>query len=163
MPPPSNKTALNAFINQAKKLQINAELITEQDAYRLMEYDALFIRQTTSLNHITYRMAQLAQQADMPVIDDPLSIIRCTNKVYLKELLDKEEIPTPKSALLFKSRPESWDEITETLGAPIVLKVPDGSFSHGMGKASNDADYQKNTENSICQYGYSAGSGIFTY
>ncbi len=141
--PPSNKTALNAFINQAKKLQINAELITGQDAFRLMEYDALFIRQTTSLNHITYRMSQLAQQAEMVVIDDPLSIIRCTNKVYLKELLDKEEIPTPKSALIFKSRPQTWEQITETLGAPIVLKVPDGSFSHGMGKASNDSDYQK--------------------
>ncbi|MBU1371042.1 MAG: RimK family protein [Bacteroidetes bacterium] len=141
--PPSNKTALNLFLSQAKKLQINAELITAQDAYRLMEYDALFIRQTTSLNHITYRMAQLAQQADMVVIDDPLSIIRCTNKVYLKELLDKEEIPTPKSALIFKSYPLSWEQITQLLGSPIVLKVPDGSFSHGMGKATNTDDYQK--------------------
>ncbi|MDD4374602.1 MAG: RimK family protein [Bacteroidales bacterium] len=141
--PPSNKTALNQFINQARKLQINAELITAQEAHRLMEYDALFIRQTTSLNHITYRLAQQAQQADMVVIDDPLSIIRCTNKVYLKELLDKEEIPTPKSELIFRSDPYSWAEITQILGSPIVLKVPDGSFSHGMGKAASDEDYQK--------------------
>lgn len=141
--PPSNKGAINLFISQARKLNINAELITEQDAYRLMEYDALFIRQTTSVHHITYKMAQLAQQADMVVIDDPLSIIRCTNKVYLKELLDKEEIPTPKSHLIFRSEPASWDEITAVLGSPIVLKVPDGSFSHGMGKAANEADYHK--------------------
>lgn len=141
--PPSNKMALNQFLNQAKKLQINAELITAQEAHRLMEYDALFIRQTTSLNHITYRLAQQAQQADMVVIDDPLSIIRCTNKVYLKELLDKEEIPTPKSELIFKSDTYSWDEIKEILGSPIVLKVPDGSFSHGMGKASTADEYEK--------------------
>ncbi len=141
--PPSNKTALNSFINQARKLQINAELITAQEAHRLMEYDALFIRQTTSLNHITYKLAQQAHQADMVVIDDPLSIIRCTNKVYLKELLDKEEIPTPKSELIFKSDPYNWLEIIEILGSPIVLKVPDGSFSHGMGKASTEEEYQK--------------------
>jgi glutathione synthase/RimK-type ligase-like ATP-grasp enzyme len=141
--PPSNKGALNLFLTQAKKLNINAELITAQDIYKLMEYDALFIRQTTSLNNITYRMSYLAQQADMVVIDDPLSIIRCTNKVYLKELLDKEEIPSPRSQLIFKSEPIGWEEISEILGAPIVLKVPDGSFSHGMGKASNEVDYQK--------------------
>ncbi|PKP32765.1 MAG: RimK family alpha-L-glutamate ligase [Bacteroidetes bacterium HGW-Bacteroidetes-16] len=141
--PPSNKGALNRFLIQARKLNINAELITAHDIYRLMEYDALFIRQTTSLNHITYRMAYLAQQADMVVIDDPLSIIRCTNKVYLKELLDKEEIPTPKSQLIFKSEPVGWKEISEILGSPIVLKVPDGSFSHGMGKATNEDDYLK--------------------
>jgi len=88
-------------------------------------------------------LAQQAQQADMVVIDDPLSIIRCTNKVYLKELLDKEEIPTPKSELIFKSDTYSWDEIKEILGSPIVLKVPDGSFSHGMGKASSAEEYQK--------------------
>lgn len=141
--PPSNKGAIKRFQQQARKMNINAELITEQDVYRLMEYDALFIRQTTSLNHITYRMAHLAQQADMIVIDDPLSIIRCTNKVYLKELLDKEEIPTPKSHLIFRSTPISWNEIVQVLGSPIVLKVPDGSFSHGMGKASNEQDYHK--------------------
>ena len=101
--PPSNRGALNRFLLQAKKLNINAELITSLDAGRLLEFDALFIRQTTSLNHITYRMAQMAQQADMVVIDDPLSIIRCTNKVYLKELLDREEVPTPKSSLIFKA------------------------------------------------------------
>jgi len=141
--PPSNKGAIKRFQHQARKMNINAELITAQDIYRLMEYDALFIRQTTSLNHITYRMAHLAQQADMIVIDDPLSIIRCTNKVYLKELLDKEEIPTPKSHLIFRSTPVSWDEISGILGSPIVLKVPDGSFSHGMGKAAREEDYLK--------------------
>lgn len=141
--PPSNKGAISRFQQQARKMNINAELVTAQDISRLIEYDALFIRQTTSLNHITYRMAHLAQQADMIVIDDPLSIIRCTNKVYLKELLDKEEIPTPKSHLIFRSAPISWDEISLILGSPIVLKVPDGSFSHGMGKATNEADYKK--------------------
>jgi glutathione synthase/RimK-type ligase-like ATP-grasp enzyme len=31
----------------------------------------------------------------MPVIDDPVSMIRCTNKVYLDELMAANGIPVP--------------------------------------------------------------------
>lgn len=47
--PPSNRTALNLFLSEAKKMHINAELITERDSARLMEFDALFIRQPTAV------------------------------------------------------------------------------------------------------------------
>lgn len=144
--PPSNKTALNKFISQAKKMNINAELITEEDTPRLLEFDGLFIRQTTALNHITYRLSQRAHQADMVVIDDPLSIIRCTNKVYLKELLEREGIPTPKSQLIFKNNLAAFSEVTEYLGNPIVLKIPDGSFSIGMYKVSTELEYNAAVE-----------------
>lgn len=140
--PPSNKTALNRFITQAKKMNINAELITEEDTTRLLEFDGLFIRQTTAVNHLTYRLAQKAHQADMVVIDDPLSIIRCTNKVYLKELLDREKVPTPKSELIFKNNLISFEDLSEILGSPIILKIPDGSFSIGMHKVSSTNEYQ---------------------
>ncbi|PTN08354.1 RimK family protein [Mangrovibacterium marinum] len=141
--PPSNKGALNKFLSQARKMNINAELITEDDTARLLEFDGLFIRQTTALNHLTYRLAQKAHQADMVVIDDPLSIIRCTNKVYLKELLDREGIPTPKSKLIFKNNRASFAEVTACLGQPIVLKIPDGSFSVGMYKVNNEQEYEE--------------------
>ncbi|MFV0505460.1 MAG: RimK family protein [Bacteroidales bacterium] len=141
--PPSNKTALNRFIAQAKKMNINAELITEEDTTRLLEFDGLFIRQTTAVNHITYHLAQMAHQADMVVIDDPLSIIRCTNKVYLKELLDRENIPTPKSELIFKNDLISFNRLSAILGSPIILKIPDGSFSIGMYKVSTEDEYIK--------------------
>ncbi|MCW0484006.1 RimK family protein [Gaoshiqia sediminis] len=144
--PPSNKAALNKFISQAKKLNINAELITEEDTTRLLEFDGLFIRQTTALNHITYHLSQKAWQADMVVIDDPLSIIRCTNKVYLKELLEREGIPTPKSKLIFKNNLASFAEISGFLGTPIILKVPDGSFSIGMHKVGNEQEYVRALE-----------------
>ncbi|WP_372774885.1 RimK family protein [Mangrovibacterium sp.] len=140
--PPSNKAALNKFISQAKKMNINAELITEDDTTRLLEFDGLFIRQTTALNHITYRLSQKAHQADMVVIDDPLSIIRCTNKVYLKELLEREGIPTPKSKLIFKNNLAPFEEVTNYLGNPIVLKIPDGSFSVGMYKVKTEEEYK---------------------
>ena len=135
--PPSDKRALNKFIDIAKKMNINAELITSEDSNRIMEFDALFLRQTTELNHVTYQLAQRAALADLVVIDDPVSIIRCTNKVYLKELLDKEQIETPNSMLLFNSASNSFEHVSEQLGIPIVIKIPDGSFSYGVKKVKN--------------------------
>ncbi len=139
--PPSNKKALAKFVDIAKKMNINAELITEQDSLRLMEFDALFIRQTTALNHITYQMAQKAQQADMVVVDDPLSIVRCTNKVFLMELLNHEGIAAPQSRLVFKSSPDSYDAVVQALGCPFIIKIPDGSFSNGVKKVSSQEEY----------------------
>jgi len=141
--PPSNRKALAKFVDLSKKMNINAELITEDDLLRLMEFDALFIRQTTALNHITYQVALKAKQADMVVIDDPLSIIRCTNKVYLNELLVREGIPAPKSKLIFKSNPYSFAQVADSLGAPFILKIPDGSFSNGVKKVENETEYSQ--------------------
>lgn len=143
--PPSNKKALAKFQEIAKKMHIRTELITEDDANRLMEFDALFIRTTTSLNHYTFHLSQLASQSDMVVIDDPLSIIRCTNKVYLKERFEKDKIPAPLSSLLFKSAPKAFPEIVQEVGSPFVLKIPDGSFSIGMYKINSEEDYAKAT------------------
>lgn len=144
--PPSDKKAIRKFLEIAKKMNIHAELITEEDITRLMEFDALFIRSTTALNHITYQLSQRAKQADMVVIDDPLSIIRCTNKVYLNELLIKENIPAPKSMLLFRSNRNSFSSIASQLGAPFILKIPDGSFSHDINKISNEEELQLSLE-----------------
>lgn len=141
--PPSNASALHLFVSEAKKMNINAELITADDSARLMEFDALFIRTTTAVNHITYQLAQKAQQADMVVIDDPRSIILCTNKVYLKELLDREQIPCPRSRLVFKTNPAGYDELSRLLGTTMVVKVPDGSFSIGVTKVTNETEYQR--------------------
>lgn len=141
--PPSDKKALNKFLEIAKKMDIHAELITEEESTRLMEFDALFIRTTTSLNHYTFHLSQVAKLNDMVVIDDPLSIIRCTNKVYLNELFEKEKIPAPLSTLIFKSNQNSFEEISKQLGSPFILKIPDGSFSHGMRKITNEAELEE--------------------
>ncbi|MDK9705771.1 MAG: RimK family protein [Desulforhopalus sp.] len=141
--PPSNLSALHLFVSEAKKMNINAELITADDSSRLMEFDALFIRQTTAVNHVTYQLAKKAQQGDMVVIDDPTSIIRCTNKVYLKELLDREKVPCPQSRLVFKTNPASYQELSQALGKTMVVKVPDGSFSIGVTRVTNQQEYEK--------------------
>jgi glutathione synthase/RimK-type ligase-like ATP-grasp enzyme len=143
--PPSNKKAVNKFLDIAKKMDLHAELITEEDSAKLMEFDALFIRSTTSLNHVTFHLSQKAKQNDMVVIDDPTSIIRCTNKVYLSELLRREGIPSPASLLIFRSGGQRFDDTAAGLGVPFIIKIPDGSFSHGMYRVGNEAEFRDAT------------------
>jgi glutathione synthase/RimK-type ligase-like ATP-grasp enzyme len=141
--PPSNKRALKKILDVAKKMNVHAELITEEESTRLMEFDALFIRTTTSLNHYTYQLSQKAAQNEIAVIDDPVSIIRCTNKVYLNELLEKEKIPAPLSMLIFRSNENTFESISAKLGSPFILKIPDGSFSHGVDKIANEKELEE--------------------
>src|SRR5690606_40767899 len=97
--PTSDKKALQRFIKAAKDADIEAELITSADFNRLLEFDALFIRETTRINHYTYHFAKKAEANGMVVIDAPHSILQCANKVFLKELLDKHNIQTPRTEL----------------------------------------------------------------
>ena len=64
----------------------------------------------------------------------------------LNELLQKEGIPAPKSALLFKNQPADFDKIADKLGIPFIMKIPDGSFSHGLAKIQNKESYLENLE-----------------
>lgn len=132
--PPSNMAALRKFVDAGKRLGLDVELITQKDYNRLGEYDALLIRETTSIDDYTYRFARKAESEGMVVMDDPTSIVKCTNKVYLTELLQSNDIPIPKSIILRKG--DNLNRLS-TLGYPVVLKIPDGSFSRGIYKAEN--------------------------
>ncbi|MCJ7766566.1 MAG: RimK family alpha-L-glutamate ligase, partial [Thiovulaceae bacterium] len=140
--PPSNIKALNQFIKAGKTLGVEVDLIEKKDYGRLAEYDALFIRDTTRIDHYTYRFAKKAESEGMVVIDDPMSILLCTNKVYLAELLRAKKVPTPKTVIVGRKDLKAAENI---LGFPMVLKVPDGSFSQGVFKAENDEQMREIT------------------
>ena len=114
---------------------IDVQLITRRDYPSLPEFDALFIRETTAIDHHTYRFARKAEAEGMVVIDDPESILRCTNKVFLAELLTAHGLPTPPTRII-AGRRDVADAAT-ALGYPLVLKIPDGSFSRGVKKADD--------------------------
>lgn len=137
--PPSSPRALQKFVKAGESLGLTVELIEKKDYLRLAEYDALFIRETTALDHHTYRFAQKAEKEGMAVIDDPNSILKCTNKVYLAELLKAHGIPAPKTVILDRSRLGS---VEQEIPFPIVLKIPDGSFSRGVFKVRNRDELQ---------------------
>ena len=79
-------------------------------------------------------------------MDDPTSILRCTNKIYLHDLLRSRKLPTPRTEILFRDDTKKLTELPATLGFPIVLKIPDGSFSRGIVKAENAEELKKGTE-----------------
>lgn len=135
--PPSNEAALKQFCRAAERLAIRAEIVHPRDLPRLLEFDALFLRETTTLNGHTFRFALKAEQAGMPVVDDPESIRRCCNKVYLNELMKRANIPTPKATLLTRV---NLAEMTKKFQYPIIIKIPDGSFSIGVYKAASSEE-----------------------
>jgi len=135
--PASNALALKKFEKAAQALGMHAEFITKADYGRLSEFDALFIRDTTFVNHYTYRFSRRAAAEGLVVIDDPDSILKCNNKVYLAEILAKHRIPAPKTLLVQR---DNVKQIIATLGLPCVLKQPDSSFSIGVVKVETNED-----------------------
>lgn len=136
--PPSDGPALRRFEKAARALGFAVEFIRPEDYGRMAEFDALFIRETTSVSSHTYRFARRAEWEGTVVMDDPLSIMRCANKVYLAEVLQKHAIPTPRTLII------SEDNATDvrSLGLPCVLKLPDSSFSKGVIKVEDESELQ---------------------
>jgi glutathione synthase/RimK-type ligase-like ATP-grasp enzyme len=135
--PPSDKKALDKFKEIAEKSGFFVEFITKEDSARISEFDALLIRATTSVNHHTYRIARKAESEGLAVIDDPSSILKCANKVYLAELLKNAKIATPKTMIIHS---DNRKEVIATLGLPCILKLPDSSFSLGVVKAKTEEE-----------------------
>jgi glutathione synthase/RimK-type ligase-like ATP-grasp enzyme len=137
---PSDEAALKKFIKVGSSMGIEVEIISKDDYGRLMEFDALFIRETTGINDHTYRFARAAANEGLVVIDDPQSIARCTNKVFLAELMERHEIPTPKTLVMHE---DNVDEVISGLGFPMVLKKPDSAFSQGVVKMKSEEELRE--------------------
>jgi len=135
--PPSNPAAMRKFLQAAAGIGLQTELITRDDILRLPQFDALFIRDTTHLDHYTLAFAQRATELGLAVIDDPDSIIKCNDKVFLAELFLKHNIPAPRTLLIQHS---NVGEIIPALGLPCVLKLRDSSFSLGVTKAESESE-----------------------
>ena len=130
--PPSNREALKRFERAARLHGFDVEFLNRDDYGRIAEFDALFIRETTSVNHHTYRFASRARAEGLVVVDDPESIIRCGNKVYLVELAKRLDLAIPPTMVVSNAR---TDDIIRELGLPCVLKQPDSAFSEGVFRA----------------------------
>jgi glutathione synthase/RimK-type ligase-like ATP-grasp enzyme len=142
--PPSSVDSLKHFARIAEKLSVDIEPITRRQLDELAEYDGLFIRETTSIDNHTYRFARRAWQEGMPVIDDPMSMIRCTNKVFLMELLGSNQVPMPQTLMLAEN--SDLTKAMDELGLPLVVKIPDGSFSRGVHKVNSPEEFKRVVE-----------------
>lgn len=138
--PPSCRTALEKFRSAAEKIGFFVEFITKADRRRICEFDALFIRETTAVDNHTYAMARHAYTEGLVVIDDPWSIMLCSNKVYLYERMTGAGISQPRGWLL--THKQCTPSFLHSLPVPLVLKIPESSFSLGVFKVNTHQELQ---------------------
>jgi glutathione synthase/RimK-type ligase-like ATP-grasp enzyme len=141
--PPSNKKALQKFAKAGEDVGFNVEFIQQEDYARIGEFDALFVRETTGVNHHTFRFACRAEALGLVVIDDPASILRCSNKVFLAEMAEQQDILVPNTMIVHRG---NVDDLVARLGLPCVLKQPDSSFSAGVRKVSTAQELGEQVE-----------------
>ena len=144
--PPSDTIALKKFFKACEKYDLYAEFITKKDISKIYEFDALFIRETTSINNHTYRFSKRAKSEGLVVIDDPESILKCTNKIFISNLLHRLNINTIPGDFVSDLSKNSIDLLEKKLQYPMVVKVPDGSFSIGVIKANDRAELTETLE-----------------
>ncbi|MBN1820906.1 MAG: GNAT family N-acetyltransferase [Prolixibacteraceae bacterium] len=133
--PPSCPEALQNFKKAAEKAGFYTEFITKEDFSQIPEFDALFIRETTDVNNHTYHFSRAAYAEGLVVIDDPWSILRCSNKIFLHERMRQNRIKTPATEILARTTYKKGKPLS--LNFPMVLKQPDSAFSLGVTKVEN--------------------------
>ena len=139
--PPSNAEALEKFKIAANKKGVYLEFITKKDIDKINEFDALFIRETTNVNHYSYEISRMAYAEGLVVIDDPWSILRSSNKIYQNELFRKHKILTPETIVFSKNLFDKKQ--LSSISFPLVLKQPDSAFSLGVVKVESKEEAQR--------------------
>jgi len=133
--PPSCPEALKKFKSTANKKGMYVEFITKANSDKINEFDALFIRETTNVNDHTYEFSRMAYAEGLVVIDDPWSILKCSNKIYQNEIFRRHKILTPETTVFTKNL---FDQsVLNEMCYPLVLKQPDSAFSLGVIKVEN--------------------------
>lgn len=140
---PSSPETLDRLERVAARMNVHLRRIGVDEMHKLPEYDALFIRALTGVSEPAFQFALRAEALGMPVVDDSQSIIRCGNKVFLEELLHREGIPTPRTRIVTRHTP--WHDVAE-LGLPVVIKLPDGSFSAAVHKVSSHDEFRRRAD-----------------
>ncbi|MBK6007051.1 RimK family protein [Ramlibacter ginsenosidimutans] len=140
---PSNAEALQRLVQTAPLVGLEAELIEPDAMERLPEFDALFNRASPEVNGFVYEFARRAESLGMPVVDDPESILRCLNKVYMHELMNRHRIPQPRTLTVHR---DNVDQVIATLGLPCVLKLPDSGFGLDVVKIESADDLRRESE-----------------
>jgi len=132
------------------------EFITKADINKINQFDALFIRETTSVNNHTYEFSRIAYSEGLVVIDDPWSIMKCSNKIYQNEIFKKHKILTPETTIFTKNLFNIND--LDKMSFPLILKQPDSAFSLGITKVESKEeaaialnDLFKKSDMVVCQ------------
>ena len=140
---PSNEEALQRLLRAAPLVGLDAELVGPDALERLAEFDALFNRASPEVDGVIYEFVRRAEALGMPVVDDPESILRCLNKVYMHELMNRHRIAQPRTMTVHR---DNVDQVVPTLGLPCVLKLPDSGFGLDVMKIESERDLHREAD-----------------
>ncbi len=135
--PPSNNKAIRLFTKAAERCGFQVDVVSELSEQEVGHYDALFIRETTAIDHRTYRLSRAAEREGVVVMDDTQSILRCCNKVFLQDAFTYQQVPAPSARFVSHIDDEILNELEAAFGYPMVLKLPESAFSRGVKKAED--------------------------
>ena len=135
---PSSLSTLDHFTAVAARHDVETELIGCNDLSRLPEFNGLFIRQTTSVGGIAHQFSQRARELGMPVLDDPLSIVRGSDKIIQHLRMAAQGVSMPNTRIV--GFPGDIGEAAHALGLPLVLKIRNGCFCRGVERVDTISD-----------------------
>ncbi len=138
-------TALSNFRLAAFELGHQLDFLFKNELKYLGNYDGIFIRALTDPLNTTYVVARMAEMRGMRVLDHSESIRICCDKVNMYARLNAQNVPMPETRFLNDNEVtrENAAELFEGLGAPLVLKAPNSSFSAYVDKVTTPEGFVK--------------------
>jgi glutathione synthase/RimK-type ligase-like ATP-grasp enzyme len=138
-------TALIRLRDQTEAMGHAMYFIFPVEVRKVARVDGLFIRSRTDPMHISYVAAKIAALHGIPVIDDPVSIQVCSDKVNMYLHLMQAQVRIPETRFLSKGdiTRAGAGEIFASLGSPVILKEPSTSFSLRVEKVNTVEEFLK--------------------
>ena len=136
--------ALQNFKRTAESMNHEFNFLFREGISEIPKYDSVFIRATTDPLYTAYIVSKTAWELGKKVIDDPLSIQICGNKVHLYALFKKHNVPHIPTLFLTKDQlhHKRLLQIFRSLGKPVVVKAPYTSFSRYVEKVACETSFR---------------------
>ena len=137
--------ALNNFKRTAEGIGHRFDFMFRDDIQEIPKYDAIFIRATTDPMYTAYIVSKTAAELGLKVVDDPISIQICGNKIHQYLLFEKNGIPYIPTVFVGKNdlHHRRLMQIFASLGKPAVLKAPYTSFSRYVEKVACETSFRE--------------------
>lgn len=131
-------TALTEFRLAAFERGHELDFLFKNELKYLKNYDGILIRALTDPLNTSYVVARTAEMLGKRVLDHSDAIRVCCDKVNMYARLMRADVPLPETRFLAESEVTavSAAHLFEELGAPLVLKAPNSSFSAYVDKVT---------------------------
>ncbi|MGQ9538564.1 MAG: ATP-grasp domain-containing protein [Candidatus Bathycorpusculaceae bacterium] len=142
---PDEAEALQTFRRTAEQMGHEFNFIFRNGLSEIPKYDSVFIRATTDPLYTAYVVSKTAWELGLKVVDDPVSIRICANKIHQYRLFEKLDVPHIPTMFLNKDELHHRQiaEIFKLFGKPVVIKAPYTSFSKYVEKASCETSFRE--------------------